>query len=52
MVGLKIHDMHLFEIKKPGELTISVTFTNYAPPFLQRQAFRPLKDGGCPLVGG
>jgi hypothetical protein len=31
--------MHLFEEKSPANRSISVTFTNYAPPFLQRKLF-------------
>jgi branched-chain amino acid transport system substrate-binding protein len=30
--GCKIHDAHLFEVKKPEESNTSATFTRLAPP--------------------
>ena len=50
--GRKIHDMHLFEIKKPGESKYFGDFYKLRATIPAAEAFRPLKDGGCPLVGG
>jgi branched-chain amino acid transport system substrate-binding protein len=50
--GRKIHDMHLFEVKKPGESKYFGDFYKLRATIPAAEAFRPLKDGGCPLVGG
>jgi branched-chain amino acid transport system substrate-binding protein len=50
--GRKIHDMHLFEVKKPGESSYFGDFYKLRATIPATEAFRPLKDGGCPLVRG
>jgi branched-chain amino acid transport system substrate-binding protein len=50
--GRKIHDMHLFEVKKPGESKYFGDFYKLRATIPAAEAFRPLQDGGCPLVGG
>jgi branched-chain amino acid transport system substrate-binding protein len=50
--GRKIHDMHLFEVKKPGESRYFGDFYKLRATIPATEAFRPLKDGGCPLVAG
>jgi branched-chain amino acid transport system substrate-binding protein len=48
--GRKIHDMHLFEVKKPGESRYFGDFYKLRTTVPAAEAFRPLKEGGCPLV--
>jgi branched-chain amino acid transport system substrate-binding protein len=50
--GRKIHDMHLFEVKKPDESRYFGDFYKLRATIPAAEAFRPLKDGGCPLVSG
>jgi branched-chain amino acid transport system substrate-binding protein len=50
--GRKIHDMHLFEVKKPSESSYFGDFYKLRATIPATEAFRPLKDGGCPLVRG
>jgi branched-chain amino acid transport system substrate-binding protein len=50
--GRKIHDMHLFEVKKPRESNYFGDFYKLRATIPAAEAFRPLKDGGCPLAGG
>ncbi len=50
--GRKIHDMHLFEVKKPRESSYFGDFYKLRATIPAAEAFRPLKDGGCPLVRG
>ena len=48
--GRVIHDMYLFRVKSPeqskGEWDLYETLATIPAD----EAFRPLKDGGCPLV--
>ena len=48
--GRKIHDMHLFQVKSPAES--KEPFDYYIPKRVvpASEAFRPLNEGGCPLV--
>ena len=50
MDGRVIHDMHLFEVKSPAES--KEPFDYYIPKRVvpAAEAFRPLSQGGCPLV--
>jgi branched-chain amino acid transport system substrate-binding protein len=48
--GRKIHDMYLFEVKKPSESKGAWDYYKLRSTIPQDQAFRPEKDGGCPLV--
>jgi len=50
--GRKIHDMYLFEVKKPGESKGAWDYYKLRATIPAAEAFRPLKDGGCPLVSG
>ncbi|MBI1244307.1 MAG: ABC transporter substrate-binding protein [Alphaproteobacteria bacterium] len=50
--GRKIHDMYLFEVKKPSESKAPWDYYKLRATIPAAQAFRPLADGKCPLVGG
>ena len=48
--GRHIHDMYLFEVKKPQESKYAGDYYKLRATIPAAEAFRPLKDGGCPLV--
>ena len=48
--GRKLHDMYLLEVKKPKESKGGWDYMKIRATIPAREAFRPLKDGGCPLV--
>lgn len=48
--GRKIHDMYLFEVKKPAESKGPWDYYKQRAVIPAAEAFRPEKDGGCPLV--
>jgi branched-chain amino acid transport system substrate-binding protein len=50
--GRKTHDVFLFEVKKPSESKHPGDFYNLKATIPAAEAFRPLKEGGCPLVSG
>jgi branched-chain amino acid transport system substrate-binding protein len=50
--GRKIHDMYLFEVKKPSESKGAWDLYKQLATIPADQAFRPLNEGGCPLVKG
>jgi branched-chain amino acid transport system substrate-binding protein len=50
--GRKIHDAYLFEVKRPEESRYPGDFYKLRATIPAAEAFRPLKDGGCPLVNG
>lgn len=50
--GRKMHDMYLFEVKKPEESKGPWDLYKLRATIPAEQAFRPLKEGGCPLVTG
>jgi branched-chain amino acid transport system substrate-binding protein len=50
--GRKIHDLYLFEVKKPAESKYPGDFYKTRTTIPAAEAFRPLKEGGCPLVQG
>jgi branched-chain amino acid transport system substrate-binding protein len=50
--GRKVHDMYLFEVKKPSESKGAWDYYKLRATIPAAEAFRPLKDGGCPLVSG
>jgi branched-chain amino acid transport system substrate-binding protein len=50
--GRKVHDMYLFEVKKPEESKGPWDLYNLRATIPAAEAFRPLKEGGCPLVTG
>ena len=50
--GRKIHDAYLFEVKKPEESKHPGDFYTLKATIPAAEAFRPIKDSGCPLVSG
>jgi branched-chain amino acid transport system substrate-binding protein len=48
--GRKIHPAYLFEVKKPAESKGPYDYYKLRTTIPADQAFRPLKDGNCPLV--
>ncbi len=50
--GRKIHPMYLFEVKKPSESKGTWDLYKVVSTIPTEQAFRPLNEGGCPLVKG
>ena len=48
--GRKIHPAYLFEVKKPSESKGPYDYYKLRATIPADQAFRPEKDGGCPLV--
>jgi len=50
--GRKVHDAYLFEVKTPAESKHPGDFYKLRATIPAAEAFRPLKDGGCPLVSG
>jgi branched-chain amino acid transport system substrate-binding protein len=50
--GRVIHPAYLFEVKKPSESKYPGDFYTLRATIPADEAFRPLKEGGCPLVSG
>jgi branched-chain amino acid transport system substrate-binding protein len=50
--GRKIHPAYLFEVKKPDEAKHPGDFYKTLATIPAAEAFRPVKESGCPLVGG
>ena len=50
--GRMVHDMYLFEVKKPAESKHPGDFFKQLAVIPANEAFRPLKDSGCSLVKG
>jgi branched-chain amino acid transport system substrate-binding protein len=48
--GRKLHNMYLFEVKKPSESKGAWDYYKLRGTIPAEQAFRPEKEGGCPLV--
>jgi len=48
--GRHVHDMYLFEVKKPEESKGPWDYYKTLATIPADQAFRPLDQGGCPLV--
>jgi branched-chain amino acid transport system substrate-binding protein len=48
--GRKIHPMYLFEVKKPAESKGPWDYYKLRTTIPAEEAFRPIADGGCPLV--
>jgi branched-chain amino acid transport system substrate-binding protein len=48
--GRKIHDMYLFEVKKPSESKGEWDLYKLLATIPAEQAFRPMAEGGCSLV--
>ena len=50
--GRKVHDAYLFEVKKPEDSKHPGDFYTLKATIPAAEAFRPVKDSGCPLVSG
>ncbi len=50
--GRKLHNAYLFEVKTPEESKYPGDDYKLRATIPAAEAFRPLKDGGCPLIGG
>jgi branched-chain amino acid transport system substrate-binding protein len=50
--GRKLHDMYLFEVKKPAESKGPWDYYKLRATIPAAEAFRPIKEGNCPLVSG
>jgi len=50
--GRKIHPVYLYEVKKPAESKGEWDTFKLLATIPAEQAFRPLSEGGCPLVKG
>jgi branched-chain amino acid transport system substrate-binding protein len=48
--GRLVHDMYFAQVKKPSESTKPWDYYRILGAIPGDQAFRPLADGGCPLV--
>ena len=48
--GRAIHTMYIFQVKKPSASTGEYDVYDLLATIPPEQAFRPLHDGGCPLV--
>ena len=48
--GRMVHSMFLFEVKKPEESKTPWDYYKVLAEVPGDQAFRPMKDGGCPLI--
>ena len=48
--GRKLHDVHLFEVKRPDESRQAWDFYKLVRTSPAEEGFRPLEEGGCPLV--
>ena len=48
--GRKIHPAYLVEVKKPGESKGAWDYHKVRATIPAEQAFRPMAEGGCPLV--
>jgi branched-chain amino acid transport system substrate-binding protein len=50
--GRKLHPAYLFEVKSPAESKYPGDFYKLRATIPANEAFRPLKEGNCPLVSG
>jgi branched-chain amino acid transport system substrate-binding protein len=50
--GRKVHDAYLLEVKAPSESKYPGDFYKVKATIPAAEAFRPLKEGNCPLVSG
>lgn len=48
--GRVIHDMYLVEVKKPAESARPYDYYKLISVIPGDKAFRPMNEGGCPLV--
>ena len=50
--GRKIHNAYLYQVKSPAESKYPGDMFKLLSTIPAKEAFRPLKDSGCPLVSG
>jgi branched-chain amino acid transport system substrate-binding protein len=50
--GLKLHPAYLFEVKTPEESKYPGDVYNLRATIPADEAFRPMKDGHCPMISG
>lgn len=50
--GRKMHDMYLYEVKDPSESKGPWDYYKHIQTIPAEKAFRPMKEGKCPLVTG
>jgi branched-chain amino acid transport system substrate-binding protein len=50
--GRKIHPAYVFEVKKPEESKYPGDDYKPRATIPAAEAFRPLKEGGCPMING
>jgi branched-chain amino acid transport system substrate-binding protein len=50
--GRKLHPAYLFEVKKPEESKYPGDVYNLRAIIPADEAFRPMKDGHCPMISG
>ena len=50
--GRKLNPMFLFQVKTPAESRADWTATSCSPPSRRTRRFRPLAEGGCPMLRG
>ena len=50
--GRKIHNAYLYQVKSPAESKHPGDFLKLLVTIPANEAFRPVKDSGCPLVSG
>jgi branched-chain amino acid transport system substrate-binding protein len=50
--GRKIHPAYVFEVKKPEEAKYPGDDYKLRATIPAAEAFRPLKEGGCPMING
>ncbi len=48
--GRKLHPSHLFQVKKPSESKGPWDYYKVMATTPSEEAFRPIKDGACPLI--
>jgi branched-chain amino acid transport system substrate-binding protein len=48
--GRMVHDMYLFEVKKPSESKGEWDLYKLLATVPGDQAFRPMSEGGCPYI--
>ncbi len=48
--GRKMHNMYLFEVKKPSESKGPYDYYNLVATMTAEEAFRPMDQGECPMV--
>ncbi|NMF87253.1 ABC transporter substrate-binding protein [Aromatoleum petrolei] len=48
--GRMVHDTYLMEVKKPAEITIPWDYLRILRTIPAEEAFKPMAEGGCPLV--